>query len=115
MDYSPPGSSVHEILQARILEWVAVSFSRGASWPKDQTRIFRVSCIADGFFTTWATREAKGSRQQDIEKFLLYYQRASKWRACQQNGHPAHAASDTTFKTVRMPLMFRNIGNNVDM
>ena len=36
-DLSPPGSSVHEILQARILEWVAISFSRGSSWPRDWT------------------------------------------------------------------------------
>ena len=36
MDYSPPGSSVHGILRARILEWVAISFSRGSSWPRDQ-------------------------------------------------------------------------------
>ena len=43
MDYSPPGSSVHEILQTRILEWVAISFSGGCSRPKDQTW---VSCIA---------------------------------------------------------------------
>ena len=48
MDCSPPGSSVHEILLARILEWVAISFCRGSSWPRDWTR---VSCIAGGFFT----------------------------------------------------------------
>ena len=48
MDYSPPGSSVHEISQARILEQVAIFFSRGSSWCKDRTR---VSCIAGGFFT----------------------------------------------------------------
>ena len=48
MDCSPPGSSVHGILQARILEWVAISFSRGSSRPKDRTR---VSCIASRFFT----------------------------------------------------------------
>ena len=47
MDYSPPGSSVHGILQTRILEWVAVSFSRGSSQPRDRTR---VSCIAGRFF-----------------------------------------------------------------
>ena len=41
--YSPPGSSVHGILQARVLEWVAISFSRGSSWPRDWTQ---VSCIA---------------------------------------------------------------------
>ena len=49
MDCSPPGSSVHGISQARILEWVATPFSRGSSWPSDQ---IQVSCIAGGFFTT---------------------------------------------------------------
>ena len=51
MDCSPTGFSVHGILQARILEWVAIPFSRGSSWPRDQTL---VSCIAGRFFTTWA-------------------------------------------------------------
>ena len=54
-DCSPPGSSVLGISQARILEWVAVSFSRGLSRPRDQTH---VACIVGGFFTVWATREA---------------------------------------------------------
>ena len=45
MDCSLPGSSVHGILQERILEWVAISYSRGSSWPKDQTHIFCISCI----------------------------------------------------------------------
>ena len=48
MDCSPPGSPVHEILQARILEWVAIPFSKGSSQPSDQTWI---SCIAGRFFT----------------------------------------------------------------
>ena len=48
MDYSPIGSSVHGILQARILEWVAISFSRQSSKPRDRTK---VSCIAGRFFT----------------------------------------------------------------
>ena len=48
MDYTPPGSSVHGILQARILEWVAMPPSRGSFQPRDQTQ---VSCIAGGFFT----------------------------------------------------------------
>ena len=52
MDCSPPGFSVHGILQARILEWVAVSSSRGFSRPRDWTWISCVSCIAGGFFTT---------------------------------------------------------------
>ena len=54
MDYSPPDSSVHEILKARILEWVAIPFSRGSSQPRDWTR---VSHIVGRFFTIWATRE----------------------------------------------------------
>ena len=45
MNCSPPGSSVHRILQARILEWVAISSTRGSSRPRDQNLIFRVSCI----------------------------------------------------------------------
>ena len=52
---APPGSSVHGILQARILEWVAISFSRVSSPPRDQ---IWVSCIAGRFFTIWAIREA---------------------------------------------------------
>ena len=52
MDYSLPESSVLGILQARILEWVAILFSRGSSWPKGWTW---VSCIASRFFTLWAT------------------------------------------------------------
>ena len=55
MDYSPPGSSVHEILQARILEWVAMPSSRGSSRARDWTQ---VSCIPGRFFTIWATRKA---------------------------------------------------------
>ena len=45
MDYSPPGSSVYGIFQARILEWVATLSSRGSSWPRDWTVISFVSCI----------------------------------------------------------------------
>ena len=54
MDCSPPGSSVLGILQARILEWVTISYSRGSSWPRDWTNISCISCIAGRFFTCWA-------------------------------------------------------------
>ena len=57
MDCSLPGSSLHGILQARVLEWVAISFSRGSSQPRDWTR---VSCIPGRRFNLWATREAQG-------------------------------------------------------
>ena len=55
MRCSPPDSLVHAVLQARILEWVVMPFSRGSSWPRDQTCI---SWIAGRFFTIWATLEA---------------------------------------------------------
>ena len=54
VDWSPPGSFVHGILQARIQECIAISSSRGSSQPRDQTS---VSCTARGFFASWTTRE----------------------------------------------------------
>ena len=52
MDCGPPGSSIQEVLQARILAWVAMISSWGSSWPRNQTC---VSCIAGRFFTHWTT------------------------------------------------------------
>ena len=54
MDCSLPGSSIHGIFQAIVLEWIDISFSRGSSQPRDWTR---VSCTVDRCFTVWATRE----------------------------------------------------------
>ena len=54
MDCSPPGSSVNGTLQASILEWAAILFSRGSSWLRDWPQVY---FIAGGFFTIWATRE----------------------------------------------------------
>ena len=56
MDYSLPGFSVHGIFQARILESVAISFSRESFWPRDRTR---VPCTAGRLFTIRTTRETK--------------------------------------------------------
>ena len=56
MDCSLPGSSVHGILQARILEWVALPFPRGSSQPRDR---IQVSLIEGRFFTIWAIREGQ--------------------------------------------------------
>ena len=54
MDCSLPGFSVHKILQARKLEWVAISFSRGSSWPRDQIHVSYVSCTGRQVLsTTW--------------------------------------------------------------
>ena len=63
MDCSPAGSSVHGIPQARILERVAIPFSRGSSQLRDRTK---VSCTAGRFFTIWATREALKASQDVI-------------------------------------------------
>ena len=54
MDYSPPGSSIHGIFHARVLEWVAISFSRESSWLREWAL---VSHVAGKHFTVWATRE----------------------------------------------------------
>ena len=75
IECSLPGSSVHGILQARILEWVAILFSRGSSQPRDWTHD---SCIAGGFFTVWAiyylylktTQMAINSR---VDKYIVAY------------------------------------------
>ena len=59
MDYSLPGSSVHGILQARILNWVAMFFSSGSSWPRNQNFISCISCIAGRFFTVHSAYETR--------------------------------------------------------
>ena len=69
MKSSLPGSSVHRIFQARILEWVAISFSRGSSQTRNWTGVY---CIAGRFFTNWATRKAE-SESWTIKK-------AEPWR-----------------------------------
>ena len=61
MDCSPPGSSIHGIFQARVLEWVAISSSRGSSWPRDGSQISRTT---DRCSTIWATREAQDHTRQ---------------------------------------------------
>ena len=63
-----PGFFVHGISQVRMQEWAAISYSRGSSWPSNQTN---VSCIAGGFFTAWATRE--GFLYDDMN-FIYWFQ-----------------------------------------
>ena len=81
MDCSPPGSSVHGILQARILERVAISFSRGSFQPRNRTQ---VSCFTDRFFTGWATREApikQGLALKELTKhFFFFFIYKTLWR-----------------------------------
>ena len=76
MDCSPPGNSVHGILQARILEWVAMPFFRGSSWPRDWTHISMSPVLADMLFTTSTTLEAQ---------ILTYYNINESWRHTKWN------------------------------
>jgi len=69
MDHILPDSSVHGIFQARTLEWVALSHSKGSSWPRDWTHVSQVSCIGRWTFTTGATWEA--SIKQKLHKTSL--------------------------------------------
>ena len=94
--------TVHRILQARILEWVAIPFSRGSSRHRDQTW---VSCIAGGFFTIWDTREAlklwvglnkvtcnphlppvntatSPNKQLNLEEVISFLKIEEKWKVC---------------------------------
>ena len=67
-DCSLPGSSVHRISQARALEWIAISFSSGSSWPRDQTCI---SCTGRWILSHWATKEAPTQRQKEHAKVYV--------------------------------------------
>ena len=80
-----PGYSVHGILQARILEWGAILFSRGSSRPGDQ---IWVSCNAGGFFTVWATREAQFVASVQFSCSLVSYLCNSI--DCSMPGIPVH-------------------------
>ena len=66
---NPIDYTVHGILQARILKWVAFPFSRGSSQPRDRTQI---SCIAGRFFTNWDIREAKKKKKKTVVIVVLY-------------------------------------------
>ena len=68
LNYSLPGSSVHGILQARVLDCIAISFSRGSSQPRDQTQ---VSHIAGEFFTIWVTRETPWERKVNVKQIKV--------------------------------------------
>ena len=81
------GSSVHGILQKRVLEWVAISFSRGSSQPRDWTW---VSCIAGRFFTNWTTREAPSYIVMESNLTLSFspsYSARSHWGWVSQRSH----------------------------
>ena len=81
--YTPPGSSVHGTLQARILEWVAMPFFRGSSWPRDWTRVSLA--LAGGFFTTEPPVQQRPAKTQSFPEWtrkgtVFSY---NSWWACQ--------------------------------
>ena len=90
--YSPPGSSVHGILQARILEWVAISFSRGSSQPRMELTSPESSWIDRRVLHHWATREAQvdyldciiflGGRSESSLAFWKYFSRLAQRLTC---------------------------------
>ena len=70
MDSNPPGSSVHAIFQARILEWDTISYSRGSSQPRDRTGISWISCVGRQIFYHCTTWKALGLTTLNL-KFLF--------------------------------------------
>ena len=82
VDCSPPDSSVHRILQARILEWVAISFSRGSSQSRDPSW---VSCTPDGFFSIWATTEAHKCSDLFLIQVLGLLRKRGMEQVCQES------------------------------
>ena len=75
MDCIPPGSSIHGIFQAGVLEWIAISFSSWSSWSGYQTQ---VSHISGRRFTIWATREARSPHSQQKSP------KCTNWMQCQK-------------------------------
>ena len=81
MDCSPPGSSVCGISQARMLEWAAISFFRGSSWPRDWTHI---SCIGRRILYRWATRDALGERRSEVKSLRRVWLFVTPWTVAHQ-------------------------------
>ena len=91
LDYRSPSSSVHGIFKARILEQVAISYSRGSSQLRDQTQVSCISCIGRWILYNWATWEAWRRGHQHALGTRLWqsprsYSRTDYWRCCYRPG-----------------------------
>ena len=84
MDCCPPGSSVHRILQARVLEWVAIPFSRGSSWLRDQTQVCH---LAGRLFKVWVTSACVLSFFSPVRLFESL-EKLAVWKNANYNIHP---------------------------
>ena len=91
IDCTPPGSSVHGTLQARILQWVAILFSKGSSQPRVQTQ---VSCTAGGFLPIWVTREALVCYSMEMRRFTYLLSKYLRHNHCA--GHRVTIRCDRT-------------------
>ena len=76
----PCGSSVHRVFQLRILEWAAISFFRGSSWPKDRTLVSDVSCIGKWILSHWATWET--DNKYSLIQFCYIHTYIHRWWTC---------------------------------
>ena len=111
MDCGPPSSSVHRISQARTLEWVAISFSRGFSQSRDQTWVSCSSCIGRQIRYHWATWEAYGTRGL-ISPFFVVLE--SIWGSRPQTSEPASTFQsniivETLLRSVTYELLLTKI------
>ena len=118
MDGSPPGSSVHGISQARILEWVAISFSRGPSQPRDQILI---SCLAGGFFTTEPPGKARPllhiSQLETNQEHQLGFPASADGKESTCNAEDPHSIlglGRSTGEGIGYPLQHSGLENSVD-
>ena len=104
MDCSLTGSSLHGILQARVLEWVAVSFSRGSSRRRDQTR---VSCIPGRRFKIWATREAHSL--WNLNTFFFQTPSQQRKKTSSAKSEPCSSAEKTSSEPVGIDVTGRYV------
>ena len=106
MDCSLPGSSMHEIFHARVLEWVAISFSRGSSWLRDWTQVSR---IVGRCFTIWATREIQKEKESicQCSSNLVWEPEWPDWSWCNNyTCHPVEIFSGQRRKLYLITLLW---------
>ena len=108
MDHSPPGPSIHGILQARILKWVAISSSRGSSGPRDLTCVSYISCIVRRSLYCWChfgspvtVYEASIKTQKDWVSGLV-----STWRFRESYPQSEPGSSEPFLIPSPMPLFY---------
>ena len=113
MDCSLSGSSVHGIFQARVLEWIAISFSRGSFRPRNRTRVSR---IAGRRFTVWATREGDSALSEHTHIDYLWEEEKKtntrEWRqTIDKQGDCYQSICVCNQCSIREELRFRNMGS----